>query len=142
MRGYYKPKYFDVREFVDKETYTKFGENSLMFLDNRLLKTIDGIREYINAPITINNWHNGGNYDSRGLRRPSDKTGAEFSQHRFGRALDFTVKDKTAEEVRQVILAHQGEEPFNEICAVEADVTWVHIDMRNVNSNNIFVFKG
>lgn len=142
MREFYKPKHFLTRELVDKETFATFGESALMFFDVRLLKTIDGIREHFNKPITINNWHVGGPYDSRGLRRPADKTGADYSQHRFGRAVDFNVREMSADEVRKYIIAHQNEFPFNEICAMELDVSWVHIDFRNISHNGIYLFKG
>jgi hypothetical protein len=74
MREFYKPKYFKTHELVDKQTYEKFGEKSLMFFDIRILKFIDGLREYFNEPITINNWHVGGRYENRGLRSPNSKS--------------------------------------------------------------------
>jgi hypothetical protein len=142
MRSFYKCKYFKIQELVDRVTYEKFGEQAWMFFDVRLLKTLDGIREYFNSPIIVNNWHLGGNLDSRGFRRPDDKTGALYSQHRFGRAVDFTVTGRTAEEVRKIIIDNQNIFPFNEITAMELDVDWVHIDFRNINSDVIYLFKG
>ena len=142
MREYYKPKYFKAEELVDKETFQKFGENSFMFFDIRLLKTLDGIREFFGKPITVNNWHVGGTMDSRGLRTIKDKTGAPYGQHRFGRAADLSVQGMTAEEVRQEIIKNQDKPPFDEIIAMELNVSWVHIDFRNINYKGIYLFKG
>jgi len=142
MREFYKTKHFDIRELVDKATYNKFGELAFMFFDTTLLKVIDAIREYLNVPITINNWHVGGPYDSRGLRTPTDTTGATYSQHRYGRALDFSAKGYTAEQIRKIIKDHENEYPFSEITAMEKDVSWVHIDFRNIAFNGIYLFNG
>ncbi len=57
------------------------------------------------------------------------KVGAKYSQHRFGRAVDFDVKGISAETVRNDI--RKGY--FSEITCIEADVNWVHIDVRNAN---------
>ena len=142
MGEFYKPKYFKAQELVDKETFQKFGEMSYMFFDPRALKTLDKIREYFGKPITVNNWHLGGTMDSRGLRTIKDRTGAPYGQHRFGKAFDFSVQGMTAEEVRKIIIDHQDEEPFNEITAMEKNVTWVHIDFRNIDHKGIYLFNG
>jgi hypothetical protein len=142
MREFYKCKHFDIKELVDKQTYDKFGEQAWMFFDDRILITLDNIREYFNKPVTVNNWSVGGSYDSRGLRRPTDPTGASFSQHRFGRAIDFSVKDMTADEVRKIILDGQDNSLFQYIKRIEKDTSWVHIDCANVDSEDIVLFKG
>lgn len=141
MRDFYKCKYFKIQELVDKKTFERFGESAFMFFDPRLLRTIDAIREYFNKPVLINNWSQGGDFDSRGLRRPDDPEGAKFSQHRFGRAVDFTVFGLTAEEVREIIINNQTHEAFREIKRIEDGVSWVHIDFANVEGENIILFK-
>lgn len=142
MREFYKPKYFKPQELVDRETFQRFGESSYMFFDIRLLKTIDGIREYFRKPMVINNWHLGGKFSSRGLRTPTNTIGAPYSQHRFGRAVDFHIFGISAEEVRKEIIKNQNIFPFNEITAIEKDVTWVHIDFRNIDYQGIYLFNG
>jgi hypothetical protein len=142
MKEFYKPKHFKAYELVDKETYEKFGENSFMFFDVIALKTLDGVREYFGKPITVNNWKSGGSMDSRGLRTIKDKTGAAYGQHRFGRAFDFSVQGMTAEEVRKIIIENQDKEPFNNISAIELNVSWIHIDFRNIDHKGIYLFKG
>jgi len=140
MREFYKPQFFKTEELVDPDTFFAFGERSLMFLDIRVLKLIDAIRIYFNSPMTINNWNTGGGFKNRGFRNPKSSVGASYSQHRFGRAVDFDVRGKTADQVRQIILNNQHIHPFSEITRMELGTNWVHIDLGMVESPGIFTF--
>ncbi|AEA99037.1 D-Ala-D-Ala carboxypeptidase family metallohydrolase [Alteromonas mediterranea] len=125
----YKPKYFIAQELVPKSVFLKRGARSLELIDERLLITIDQLREKF-GPCTINNWHSGGGFTESGLRTPDCKHYSPFSQHTFGRAADCKFSKATPEEVRHYILTHPEEFPF--ITFVELDTpTWVHIDVRN-----------
>lgn len=124
----YTPKYFKVEELVPKSVFLDLGPRSLILMDCRMLYTIDLIRQHFNSPITINNWNTGGSFSQRGLRT-DDNTGAKYSQHRYGRAIDFDVKGKTAEQVRAEII--KNKDKFEHITVLETDVSWVHMDCRN-----------
>ena len=129
-----KMKNFSIKEFVPKTTYDVFGEKSVWFMDNRLLLTMQFLREVYGKPITVNNWSfaRPGQkvFQFRGLRPPTCTIGATYSQHRYGRACDFDVHGMTAQEVREDILKNQDKEGYQFIQAIEMDVTWVHIDLR------------
>lgn len=140
MREFYKPVHFKIEEFVDQPTFKKLGSNSLIVMDPRILKIADGIRDYFGKPVIINNWHAGGSYENRGFRSPESKTGAHYSQHRFGRAIDLTVEGMTAEMVRNIIINNQEVHPFNLITAMELGVSWVHADVRMVDKASIYTF--
>ncbi len=142
MRQFYKCEHFKIQELVDKPTYEKYGESAWMFFNPVALKTLDGIRDYFNKPITVNNWASGGNMDSRGLRSPNDNTGSKWGFHPKGNAFDFSVQGMTADEVREIIIEHQNEEPFCDITRMEINITWVHIDFANVDVDKIYLFKG
>jgi hypothetical protein len=142
MRQFYKCKYFKIQELVDKETYQKYGEGAWMHFNPIALKTLDGIREYFGKSITVNNWDTGGNMDSRGFRSPNDNTGSRWGFHPKGNAFDFSVEGMTADSVRAEIIKHQNEPPFDEITALEINVTWAHIDFRNIDCDKIYLFKG
>lgn len=101
----------------------------LILMDDRILITADEIREYYGVPVTINNWYWGGNFKNRGFREMNTSVGAKLSQHKFGRAFDFDVKNVPAEQVRNDI--RKGKFPL--ITCIEKDVSWVHADVRNVN---------
>ncbi|MFA5803654.1 MAG: D-Ala-D-Ala carboxypeptidase family metallohydrolase [Melioribacteraceae bacterium] len=140
MREYYKPKHFLVQELVDPFTYKLLGENSLICMDIRILKLLDQLRDYFNKPMHVNDWHVGGLMKSRGFRCPSNPVGANFSQHRFGRAADFTIDEINSDNVREIILANQHLEPFDQITAMEKNITWVHVDIRMTGLPEIKMF--
>lgn len=139
-----KSKYFKIQELVSKKVYKKYGEKSWEFIDTRLIKVIDLLREHFNKPITINDWLWGGNLQQRGLRANKDELVANkndyyISQHCLGKAVDFNVKGMTAQEVYQEIL--KNKDKFYLISRIENikdTPTWVHIDVANVDEFKIF----
>jgi len=137
----YKLKHFQTQELVDKETYELLGENSLKLFNQDLLKDLDTLREELDKPILINNWHRGGMYSQRGFRSIKSKIGGLSSQHRLGNAFDLTVAGMSAEEVRQFIIANKDK--FIAINRMEDEVTWTHIDCKQLaeGQKRIYLFK-
>jgi hypothetical protein len=138
---FYKPKHFIVQEFVPQETFEEHGDSSWQFLDPRLLQTMDLVREWFDRAVVVNNWASGGGYQYRGYRPPCVTVGAKESQHRFGRACDFDVDGLSAEAARKIILDHQNDSAFRFITRVELGVSWVHIDLANIDSVQIYPFN-
>ena len=60
--------YFEIQELVDKTVFDKFGQTAWKFIDKDLLACLLIIREKLGKPMTINNWHKGGQFSQRGLR--------------------------------------------------------------------------
>lgn len=125
-----KARYFRIEELVTREIFKARGEKAWELIDERVVITIDKLREKF-GPIIINTWHQGGVLDERGLRNFLHAEGTEYSQHKFGRACDCSFKAVTAEEVRQYVLKSYDEFPY--ITCVERDVSWFHFDVRNHN---------
>lgn len=128
-------KYFDVREFVCKHTYDKFGEKSWQFLDTEILHTILVLRrDILKRGMICNNWHTGGQYTQRGLRcnicqLVKDKTLKNriyLSSHCNGAGFDFTIIGMTAEEARKCIEQNSHLLPYP--VRMEDRVNWLHID--------------
>ena len=145
-----KSKYFKIQELVSKQTYEKYGEKSWIFLDERLILTLDALREYFDAPITVNNWLWGGNLQQRGLRTNCDeivknktlKNSLYVSQHCLGKAVDFNVKNHTVKDVYKVILENPKAFPYiKRIENINKTPTWVHIDIANTENENIIIFN-
>lgn len=133
----YIPEYFKAHELVPPEIYDKFGERSFMFLDDRLLRLCDALREEFGS-ATINNYKWGGDRVASGLRSPDSPYYSSTSQHSFGRAVDILFKDCPSDFVRSeiregVMLPYydKGEIPS---ITLEEGVSWVHIDIRNGKS--------
>lgn len=134
----YRCKHFSIQELVSPAVFAQWGDRAWeICFDDRILITADQIRDYFNARCTINNWQWGGGRKYSGFREPSCSIGADFSQHRFGRAVDILVDGMEAEEVRQAILKHH-KELFPYITEMESDVDWLHIGTRNHSPIKVF----
>ena len=138
-------RYFDVRELVCPHVYERYGERSLQFIDPRLRDWLFWFRTTINKPVTINNWHKGGQFSQRGLRCNmcdlfKNKTNLYLSGHVMFRALDFNVEGMTDDEVRDWIEEHKNEMPVN-IRIENATAGWVHIDVNNITVNKLIYFN-
>lgn len=86
-----KSKYFIVQEFINPVTYKAEGDKSIERIDPNLIIIADFVREDIGLPVTINNWHTGGQYKESGLRDPDSKTGAPKSTHKTGKGMDVKI---------------------------------------------------
>lgn len=134
-RFIYKPRYFVLQEFVPPEVFDALGQNAWAVMDPRIVWTLDAIRDFYKKPITINNWHVGGQFKYRGFRpRDYAETSAKFSQHFMGRAVDFDIKGLTADEFRKQVKMNTGAPMLKYITAIEEGVNWIHIDVRPVPS--------
>ncbi len=137
-------KYFKIQELVSEAVYRKYGDKSWEFIDTRLIKVLDLLREHFNKPIIVNNWLWGGNLQQRGLRANKDelvvnKKDYYVSQHCLGKAVDFNVKGLSAQEVYKEIV--DNKDKFYLISRIENikdTPTWVHIDCANVDEFKIF----
>ena len=117
-------------EYIPKEVYMKYIDHPWILLgliDERVVKADQMLRNYF-GPVTINNWWDGNNRNWSGVRNPNSPDYSPESQHTFGRASD-KLFNATAEEVRTYIKTNfitLG------ITCIEANVSWVHSDVRNV----------
>lgn len=128
-------KHFKAHEVVPPEIYEKFGERSFQFLDDRLLKLCDALRDTFGS-ATINNYKWGGDRVASGLRSPDSPYYSPTSQHTFGRAVDILFKSYTADQVREHIKKFPDEfVGFEDLginsITLEDGVSWTHIDIRN-----------
>lgn len=139
-------KYFEIEELVCKHVYDKFGDDAWKFFDPRLLETLLWIREKLGKPIYVNNWQIGGDLSQRGLRcnrcaLVKEKTRLEkvyMSAHIQGMGIDFDVKGMSALQVRNWLKEHQEELPH--AIRTEADVNWIHFDVRNNTNKKLIYF--
>lgn len=138
-------KNFDIREFVPKIIWDNYQENSIWFVDPRIIAIAQNVRDYFSAEMTINDWHYGGTFQNRGYRTPASKIGAHYSQHKFGRAIDFNIKGLTAKECYKIIQVNHDWFHLRGVKAME-DIrdtpTWIHLDCRNTLLNHILIVRG
>ena len=126
----YKCNHFKIQELVPPKVYKTCKNKAWRLLDDRVLITLDRLRERY-GPITVNNWHSGKDREWSGLRTPDSPYYSANSQHTFGRAADCLFSRTDAESVRQDILAAPVDKDFELIGSLELGVSWLHFDVRN-----------
>ncbi len=124
----YSPKHFKSQELVPPEIFHSRGQYSLELIDERVLITLDRLRERFGVCI-VNNWHLDGNYKYSGFRTPESECYSPTSQHSFGRAMDCKFKGISAAEIRAAVIRDRLEFPW--ITFIEDEVNWFHFDVRN-----------
>lgn len=135
-------RHFFAYELVDRATYDRYGEKALdIFLPEALL-ALDDLRDYFGAPITVNNWDVGGEFQWRGWRslKKAAELGSPNSRHAVGDAFDCDISGVTAEQARQEIIDHKDDPKLVRIMRLEGGVSWVHFDLKPVE-NRIYVFR-
>lgn len=134
----YCVKYFKIEELVSPQAFKDRGQKAWQLLDERMLITLDRLREKYGS-MTINNWSYGGAREWSGLRTPESPYYSKYSQHSYGRAFDIIFKHVTAEKVRQDILENPDDETFELINSFEEGTSWLHVDCRSVE--RLYTFK-
>jgi len=138
-------KNFAVFELVDRETYENMGEGALSLFNPDALIALDDLRDFFGKGIIVNNWSWGGKFQWRGFRTPGKATelGNQNSQHAKGNAFDCDIQGFTAEQARQKILADHNNLLLSKIMRMEADVSWLHIDLGPVpkGKERIYLFR-
>ncbi|PJE79662.1 hypothetical protein CI610_01376 [invertebrate metagenome] len=124
----YLPKHFKTQELVPPEVYNRLNEKALTMMDDRVLITLDQLREQF-GPTTVNDWCFGGHYQQSGLRTTDCEHYSPTSQHTFGRAADCKFHDLDAETVRKEIIKNKLS--FPHITFMEDGTHWLHFDVRN-----------
>jgi hypothetical protein len=133
-------KHFELYELVDPTTYQQFGERAWMFFDDESLMMIDGIREYFNIPMIINNWYWHGEYQWSGLRTIDYAEGSKWSIHRLARAFDIKCRI-LAGEMRSEIMANQDHDLLKYVNRMEDGFGGLHVDRAKVDDGIVF-FNG
>lgn len=133
--------YFEIKELVCNHTFDKYGEASWDFLDTNYLWALLVIRrDILKRPMVCNDKDS----KQRGLRCNRcpivrEKPSVYLSMHIFGKAGDFTVIGMTAEAARKKIKENAHLLPCK--VRLEKDVTWLHIDVKDMASTNQMVYE-
>lgn len=129
------------KNFSDKEVLPRelHGYRWEWFIDFRIVEVAQKLRD-IFGPITINN----DRFNWSGYRTVDCGVGAQFSQHRFGRALDLKFANTTPEEVQKYIIEHESEFMDLGLRRMENAAktkTWLHIDCMHTGKEKILIFN-
>lgn len=127
-------EHFKPCEFVDRVCYARWGDNCMRYIDVRLPVIMDFLREKLGRPITINNWQTGGPFEDRGLRDATSGDFLQFSDHTYGRAIDFNVQDISDADVQKAILNEYTDDLITlGVTGIEDGTpTWTHIGVSDL----------
>lgn len=124
---------FYLDEFIPPDIYRERGARSISLIDQRIIIATQFLREQFNVPVIVNNWFNGGRFQESGLRSPLTRTGAKWSQHKFGRASDLKCSLGPT-KMKEILLEHEQYLIENQLITTVENVdktpTWLHIDCR------------
>jgi hypothetical protein len=133
-------KNFKPYELVPKATYEKMGDGSLTLFKPAFLIALDNVADFFSryygshCPIFINDYFYGGQRQYCGWRpeecfdADGHPIGAGHSQHKDGNAADLHCKIYSAEQMREIVLAHKDDPLLEGITRLEAGVSWMHMD--------------
>ena len=142
-----KSKYFVIKELVSKQVYEKYGEGAWKFIDEKLIITLDQIREFFGKPIIVNVYSQG--LEQRGLRAncdylvkdKTDKGILYISQHVLGKGADLNVIGLSVPTTYQAIIDNQDKFPYlKRMENIKLTPTWIHIDVANTESEELEIF--
>ncbi|MBN1340741.1 MAG: hypothetical protein JXA03_15540 [Bacteroidales bacterium] len=133
-------EYFILKEFIDPAIYAARGDKSIELIDSRLIDIAMYFRLYFGEPVIINNWHTGGGYKESGLRSFTTKTGAFYSQHKYGRAIDMKFIGVQASDVIAEVQRKWRKFRSCGMTTMETGTpTWVHVDCRQTGQNDLYL---
>lgn len=150
----YKPRHFSLQELTCPHVFKKFGEVAWQFFNQDALIILDLLRDQLGA-MYVNNWDMDEAkrkalglplFDERGFRclqcslvQDAIKEKRLYvSPHMTGQGFDFDVKNMNAAQVRLWILKNDIKLPYP--VRLEANVSWVHLDVRDAGKGKVFVF--
>jgi hypothetical protein len=152
----YKPRNFILSELICPHVLNTFGSRAWSFFDERLLMTMDFLRDQWNAPVYVNNYDMLKEtreklglplFDERGCRciqcdivKKAIRDGKIYcSAHIRFQACDFNVFKMTSDKVTLWLLSNYQMLPFP--IRIEKNTKgWTHIDMSNTGTNKVELF--
>jgi hypothetical protein len=126
----YTSGWFKLQDFVPRHIYNQCGNCGWELLDERLLITMDRMRD-VYGPMLINDWAYGGEHEWNGLRTPECPFHNGFSQHAFGRAANIRFENFDIAEVKNDILNGSALKEFEYITTIMTGDDYLHVDVRN-----------
>lgn len=133
-------EHFELEEFINPADFAEHKENSIDLIDKKLIDIAEFIRTNTKKPVTINNWHTGGQYKESGLREQNTTTGAKKSAHKSGKAIDVKIKGWGGTEwynwvrINAKTLYQLGARRIEDKSLA---TTWLHIDTKEHGEPNV-----
>tara|TARA_R110000824_G_scaffold14456_2_gene61480 strand:- start:546 stop:983 length:438 start_codon:yes stop_codon:yes gene_type:complete len=133
-------KNFRLEEFVDPETFQKYGDRCINFFDPQIFGLAQKIRDRYGS-FVINNWLYKGERVWSGLRIPRSPYYTPSSQHSRGGAFDaWFGNEERNKEVRDDVIKVR-DDLFPELGGLEVDCPHCHFDTRWRKNGELLIFS-
>ncbi len=139
---------FNIKELVSQRIFNYQGNFALGLIRPSLIRGIHFLRQYFASSIYINTWAYQsaiGSFQQRCFRQMHITTGARYSRHKYGMAVDFNVRGKLSNEVYDEIIANENiflAAGFTTIEDKSYARTWTHLDVRATNLTSQLLVVG
>ncbi len=133
---------FNIKELVSRRVFESQGNFALGLIRPTLLRAIHFLRVYFDASIYVNTWAYSsllGSFHQRCFRQMHITTGARYSRHKYGMAVDFNVRGMSSSDVFENVVTHPLDflrVGFTTIEDTSFTPTWTHLDIRATNLVN------
>lgn len=142
-------KNFYLDEFINPDTYKKFGYKSQRYIRPELIQIAQLLRDFTKLPITVNDWATGGGYSESCLRDFNTSTGAKYSAHKFGAGMDLKIGDLTSTQMAHIIIDNYEDifKPLGITRIENPEFTrgkyrdWLHIDVLWTGEKDLQIIK-
>lgn len=139
----YVPKNFIIEELVSEKIYKRHGDGSWRFLDERVPRFLQWLRDRTGRKIRVNDWKWGGKFHNRCFDAGEFRKNGT-SQHNHGRAVDFDVEGMTPKQVQRFVADNIDSCPVKDMWIEGSkdgkDLTWNHFDFRVSEIPGIHIF--
>lgn len=138
---------FYLDEFVNPDTYKRFGIDSRRYLRTEIINISQYLREQTGLSITVNNWAVGGQYKESGLRDVNTVIGAKYSAHKFGAGADLKIGKMSSFEMVEVLIEHEqallklGLTRYENPEATQGNTDWMHLDCLWTGSDRLLMIN-
>ena len=140
----YRCRNIKLHELLPKELY-KNEDEGWELIDEKLLRTIDIVRETVGVPLICNNWKHDGKRNLSGFRPQSCPIGAKYSSHKKGQATDLISTKMSAHDMRELIKKNIVRLPCNirleKWDAKGNEISWLHIGVDDKKGIKIDEFR-
>ena len=135
-------KNLSLHELVHPDFIEVLGDRAALSICPKLIDTIQALRDQLQSPIKINDWHKGGKFKNSGLRILHSPVGSKISMHKTGHAADLKFK-VSPEKVYYHILNNPDKYPYiTRMENIEHTASWLHIEAGDEKrAGNIEIFN-
>lgn len=135
--------YFKIEELVSPEIYEILGDASWRLIPQKVLSSLNSLREAFGSPLLVNNWKTGGMYRYSGIRPLGCSEGAKMSVHKLVHPTKtcFDVKTPQLNRLVELVMKDYAKYGISRIENPDITKTWLHLEFSTEKVDRLVVFN-